>query len=174
MKKVIIILTTMLLLSACATTYQSQGFSGGFSETQLDENVFTVRFNGNGFTSVERASDFTMLRSAELALQHGYNYFVIVDANQYTRNSTYTTPTTATTTLNTNTYGTASVYGNTGTYNSRTYGTATTQFSGGQTYNISKPSTSNTIVCFDEKPEGFSYSASFLVESLKKKYDLDD
>lgn len=174
MKNIAISALTMFLLIGCATTYQSKGFSGGFSETQLDENIFTVRFNGNGFTSAERASDFTILRSAELALQNGFTHFVIVDANQYTQTSTYKAPTTATTTLNTNTTGTASIYGNTGTYNSNTYGTATTQISGGQTYNISKPSTSNTIVCFKSKPEGFSYSAKFLVESLKKKYELGE
>jgi len=27
-------------LAGCATAYQRQGMTGGFSETQLDENVF--------------------------------------------------------------------------------------------------------------------------------------
>ena len=119
-------------------------------------------------------ADFTLLRSAELTMQSGYKYFVIVDANSYTSNSTYTTPTTATTNVNANTYGTANVYGNNATWNTNTYGTATTTVSGGQTYNISKPSSSNTIVCFKEKPKkGFSYNAEFIFKSVSKKYDIE-
>lgn len=141
---------------ACATSYQSTGFTGGYSETQLDENVFQVNFKGNGFTSKERSADFALLRCAELASNNGYDYFTIIDAQQYTTNSTYTTPT--------QTKAKVSVYGNTA------YGSSTTY--GGQTYNISKPSNTNTIICFKEKPEGFSYNVKFLMHSLKEKYDL--
>ena len=174
MKILPILLVLLVLFSGCATTYQSNGFSGGYSETQLDENVFKVAFRGNGYTGRERVADFTLLRSAELAMQSGYKYFVIVDANSYTSSSTYTTPTTATTSVNANTYGTANTYGNNTTYNANTYGTATTTVSGGQTYNISKPSSSNTIVCFKEKPTtGFSYNAEFIFNNITKKYDIE-
>ncbi|MFV8451338.1 CC0125/CC1285 family lipoprotein [Vibrio campbellii] len=174
MKFLSTLLVPLVLLSGCATTYQSNGFSGGYSETQLDENVFKVAFRGNGYTSKERVADFTLLRSAELAMQNGYKYFVIVDANSYTVNGTYTTPTTVTTNLNANTYGTANTFGNNTTYNASTYGTATTTVSGGQTYNISKPSSSNTIVCFKEKPAtGFSYNAGFIFKNITKKYDIE-
>ena len=50
---------------------QSQGMSGGFSETQLDTNVYTVRFSGNGYTSPSKAADFALLRSAEITLMRG-------------------------------------------------------------------------------------------------------
>lgn len=174
MKFLPIILISSVLLSGCATTYQSNSFSGGYSETQLDENVFKVTFRGNGRTGRERVADFTLLRSAELTMNSGFKYFVIVDANSYTSNSTYTTPTTATTNVNANTYGTANTYGNNTTYNANTYGTATTTVSGGQTYNISKPSSSNTIVCFKEKPAtGFSYNAEFIFKNITKKYDIE-
>jgi len=43
----------LALLAACATPYQSKGYTGGFSETQLDVNVFRVNFNG---TLIRRAS----------------------------------------------------------------------------------------------------------------------
>ena len=68
-----------LLLFGCATTYQSDGATGGYSETQLDENVFVVHFSGNGFTKKARAADFALLRSSELTLEHGYKYFVIIE-----------------------------------------------------------------------------------------------
>ncbi len=101
----------------------------GYSSTQIDTNVFQVTFNGNAYTGRDRANDFLLLRSAELALENGYEYFVILDAQQYLRNSNDATP--ATLTANTST---------------------------------------NTIVCFKEKPEEFSYNARFIEKSLKKKY----
>lgn len=172
--RIVATLSILFLLVGCATSYQPQSFSGGFSETQLDTNVFTVTFKGNGFTGRDKANDFALLRSAELALEHGFKYFAIVDAQQYSKNSTHTTPKTATTNVNSNTYGSAYSYGNNTTYNANTYGTATTTVSGGQTYNISKPRTSNTIVCFTEKPQGFSYNAEFLSKSLKQKHSIQD
>ncbi len=171
MKK-ISILFAILFLGGCATAYQPKGMTGGFSSTQLDTNVFTVTFKGNGFTDREKSNDYALLRCAEIALENGYDYFVIIDAQQYSKNSTYTTPTKATTKVNTNTYGSVYGYRSTATYNANTYGTATTTVTGGQTRNISKPRTSNSIVCFNERPQGFSYNAKFVSRSIKSKYGI--
>ena len=65
------------LFISCATMYQPQSVTGGYSETQLDKNMFRVRFNGNGYTSSARSSDFCLLRSAELCKENGYKYFII-------------------------------------------------------------------------------------------------
>lgn len=163
MKNLVLVATVVLILQGCATAYHKSGFSGGYSETQLDENVFTVSFRGNGYTGRERVADFTLLRSAELTLEHGYKFFAIIDANSYTSNSTYTTPTQS--------YTTGSAYG-TGNY---AYGSATTTTTGGQTYNISKPGASNTIVCFVEKPDSvFTYNAEFIYKNIRQKYDIKD
>ena len=154
---------TALLLAGCATAYQRQGMTGGFSETQLDENVFRVRFNGNGYTSGERAADFTLLRSAELARNHGYPFFIIVQASAGSSYSTYTTP------VQSHTTASATSYGNTA------YGSAHTTTSGGETYLIAKPGVANTIVCFKERPEGYQgmvYNADFLYDSLTQKYRI--
>ena len=67
-------------LVGCATPYQPTGLLGGFTETRLSENVWEVNFRGNGFTDEKKAKDFTLLRSAELTLQNGYNYFMLVNA----------------------------------------------------------------------------------------------
>lgn len=158
---VLIIFISFSLLG-CATGYQSKGYSGGYSETQLDVNLFRVSFNGNALTDRERVKDFTLLRSAELTLEHGYKYFVVIDENQSESLSAYTTPVQSNTSMNVYSTGNSA------------YGTATTTTTGGQTYFASKPSASNTIVCFAVKPEGvFSYSAEFLTKSLKAKYQID-
>ena len=159
--KTIIVLIMSILITGCATSYQSSGMTGGFSETQLDKNVFTVRFAGNGYTSKERATDFTLLRSAELSLKHGYSHFRIIQNDSYSKLSAHTTPRTY------QTYGSIRSYGNTA------YGSATTHAYGGDTYIISRPNTSNTIVCFKKKPKGFSYNATFIKTSLKAKYHLN-
>ncbi|MEA2031519.1 MAG: hypothetical protein U9N55_08025 [candidate division Zixibacteria bacterium] len=149
-------------LLSCATAYKQQGFTGGYSETRLDNNVFRVTFKGNGYTSHERATDFCLLRSAELALYYEYSYFIIVDASEYTAKSTYTTPTRSRTNV------TVSSYGNT------SYGNANTTTYGGQTYLITKPRSTNTIVCFREKSDigGLVYNAKFIKTSISDKYNI--
>ena len=69
----------VLLLTACATAYQSHSFSGGYSSIQLNENSFVVAFVGNGYTSQETSSAYALLRSAEIAKMNGFQYFSIVD-----------------------------------------------------------------------------------------------
>ena len=162
-----------LLLVSCATTYQPKSFTGGFSSAQLDVNVFQVSFRGNGYTHQERANDFALLRSAEVALENGYEYFSIVDGQRYSETKAFTTPSTSTTQLDAHTFGTVTGYGNTASYSGNTYGTATTTTYGGQTYSIPRPTASNTIVGFKEKPQGFAYNAPMVIKSLKAKYGLE-
>jgi len=147
-------------LAGCATPYKSYGFAGGFSETQLDTNVFRVSFSGNGYTPAERAEDLALLRSAELTLKNGYTHFVIIDERAYVNQAAYTTPTQTVTTAN------ATVVGN------NAYGTARTTTTGGQTFFFSFPKSTNTIMCFKGKPDlqGMVYDAQFLCNSLGQKY----
>jgi hypothetical protein len=174
-KRIIVCLLLFVGIQGCATPYQSSGFGGGFSETQIAPNAFIVRFSGNGFTSKERANDFTLLRSAQLALSKGYTHFAIVDSVSQMKRSTYTTPTKTTTYVNANTTVTPlTTYGTPVAYSAHTTGTARTVTTGGQTYNISKPKTENTIYCFTGKPKEFaSFDAAYVVISIKEKYALD-
>jgi hypothetical protein len=160
--RIFAILLTALMLAACATPYQRIGLGGGYSETQLGKNIFQVSFRGNGYTSREKASDFSLLRSAELTLERGFRYFVIVGSEKDTKISTYTSPTQSSTT--------GSAYG----YGNYAYGSATTTTYGGQTYFISKPRATNTILCFKEKPDinGIVFEAEFVVKSIRQKYGI--
>jgi hypothetical protein len=154
MKNIILVIFISTFIQSCATTYQKSGFTGGYSETQLDVNLFKVSFIGNGYTGRERVTDFTLLRSAELALKNGYQYFAIIDSNNYTSRSSRTTP------ISFHTTGSA-------------YGGTVTTTTGGKTYHTSKPSSSNTIICFKKKPEKtFSYSANFIRKSITEKYGI--
>ena len=74
----------VIFFVGCATSYQQAGFfRKGYSSTEIQEGVFRVRFHGNASTSASRAMDFAILRSAELALAHGYKYFIILGENQH-------------------------------------------------------------------------------------------
>lgn len=71
----------------CATGYEPVGWfeKGGYSEIQLAENVFEVRFLGNRYTDSARASDFALLRSAEVVLAHGFRFFVVTGGDDSVR-----------------------------------------------------------------------------------------
>ena len=92
MKRLVLSLSLLSLACAgCATSYQpSQGNSGGFSEVQWDDHTFQVSFHGNRSTTIERAQELTLLRSADLTLQNGFSYFVISDSKL--RKESETTP----------------------------------------------------------------------------------
>lgn len=158
----IAIAATSAVLAACATSYQPTGFTGGFNETFLAPDVVRVQFEGNGFTSGTRAQDFAMLRAAELMLEGGYPFFVVVGESNDTQMSTYTTPGRATTTGSAYTSGDYTSYSGSTTYNP------------GQTMVFYKPSSGLLVKGFADKPENLAvFDARFVVNSIKTKYELD-
>lgn len=157
---------SLLVLAAvtcgCATGYQQQGLTGGFSEAQLGPNMWRVSFKGNGYTSADRAQEMTLLRSADLALQGGFTHFIIVDSSSMVDLQQVDRPPTAAQTTGTVSHA----YGS--TYNF----TANTQLSGAESWTISRPGSTNTIVAFKGEPpnaRGAVYDARFVYDSLGKK-----
>lgn len=84
MKLRVLFVAVMMALSACATAYSSHDFFGGFSSFQIDQNSWRVNFSGNAYTSAEKAIDYNLLRCAEITLENGYAYFVVVGESQRT------------------------------------------------------------------------------------------
>jgi len=78
----LIALSAACLLASCATAYQPLSFAGGYSDQRLDDNTVQVSFRGNGFTAPETVHSYLLRRCAEVTLQNGYNYFVLVDTEQ--------------------------------------------------------------------------------------------
>ena len=84
-----------LLVSACATEtpYRPATGSGfnrtGFSERQVETNRFLVTFAGNSVTDRDTVERYLLYRAAELTLQHGYDYFVMVDRETDRQARTY-------------------------------------------------------------------------------------
>jgi hypothetical protein len=149
------------LLFGCATQYNSTGFSGGYSDTQLAPDVFRITFSGNGFTSSDRAQDFALLRAADLSLTHGFRYFAIVTGRTGGTVSSVTLPGSSYTTANATGYG------------SYIYRTATTTYTPPTNIPIFKPSSGLLIRCFTERPpSGYVLDARFLSNSIRAKYHM--
>lgn len=157
MSKHYLALFVCVVLAGCATPHQPYSYfgGGGYRDVQLSENVFRVTVEANAYTTNTRAVDLALLRSAELTLQNGFNYFIIGETADHSYSASYTAP--STTNIN------VTAHGNTA------YGTASTY--GGQTYNFNFPAPSMTITTFKEKPnlEGTIYDAELVTRSLRKR-----
>ncbi len=159
--KVIHLVLLLLLLNACAKPLQPDNYVDQISSTQLHQDTFQVSYRGSTNSEYEEASeyekaiDLSLLRSAEVALGNGFNYFVIVKTGEAAGAGTKTT----------NTDGQVDGYLVTSGYEATSYG--------GNSYAHSNPGANNTIVCFKERPDGFAYVALFVKATLRAKYGLD-
>ena len=76
--RLLIALTICISISSCgAPKYRAKYWKGGYSEIKIAEDGYSVRFQGNGYTSKEKAVDYCLLRCAELTNNSGYSYFII-------------------------------------------------------------------------------------------------
>ena len=83
-RKCVLRLLAVIFVCGCATSYQKRGFDimsldAGYSETQIDQNTFLVAFKGNSITSRQTVESYLFRRCAELTLQSGFDYFVVVN-----------------------------------------------------------------------------------------------
>lgn len=51
-------LIALFLLTGCATPYGSAGILGGFSEKNLEGDIWRVSFSGNGYTTMETVQTY--------------------------------------------------------------------------------------------------------------------
>lgn len=78
MKKMVAGLLAMAL-SGCGTDYQARGPDGGYADKQLGPALWQVDIAANSYTDRYLIREFALLRSAELALRHGYTHFAVAD-----------------------------------------------------------------------------------------------
>jgi hypothetical protein len=73
-----------LLLAGCAadpTPYQPAANGYGFSDQQVEGDRFRVTFAGNSATSLDTVRNYMLYRAAEVTVESGHDYFVVVDQN---------------------------------------------------------------------------------------------
>lgn len=82
MKRLIIVASLTLLLTACVTSYRPENIAspeaGGYSDKKLNDGLYEVRFRGNRNTSKIAVEEMFLRRCAELTKQSGYKYFYMV------------------------------------------------------------------------------------------------
>ncbi|MCB1117945.1 MAG: hypothetical protein KDK50_05115 [Chlamydiia bacterium] len=122
-------LLALALLAGCATGYKKESFfslTGGYSDFATGPDTFMVSFNGNEFTSHERALKLAMTRASELTIQHGYSYYAILSESADSSKIVC-----------------ADTYKESSRLTSKAY------------YTVSSPCTKLRIKCFKEKPSDF-------------------
>ena len=89
--KVIVIICFAIFLASCTTGYRPLNDSGGYWEERIEStsNKFKIGYDGNKWHSdpvnrKERVIDLALLRSAEVALENGFKYFIISESKAYT------------------------------------------------------------------------------------------
>ena len=89
-----------LTLTACATPYGKYGLLGGFTDSRIDENTFSISVDTNGFTNQQTTSMHAMYRAAELTVENGYDYFVIANDSKNPTGMTMNMPGSSYTSIN--------------------------------------------------------------------------
>jgi hypothetical protein len=78
------------MLAGCGqpTPYQPAVDGYGYSEQQIEENRYRVSFAGNHLTPADTVQNYWLYRMAELTLDRGFDYFIVVDRG-LDRSTTY-------------------------------------------------------------------------------------
>lgn len=80
----LVLAASAAVLAACATTtpYQPASKPGafdGYSQTMLDNKTARVTFGGNSLTDRETVENYLLYRSAEMAVERGFDHFSLVN-----------------------------------------------------------------------------------------------
>lgn len=79
----------VLLLSGCATSYGPANIWGiGYKDAPLDDDrSYTVTYKGDNIMEPEKVAMYCLYRCAELTALKGYDYFVVLQDNEYATRS---------------------------------------------------------------------------------------
>ncbi len=78
--KPVITLLLISLLGGCAKPLQPENYQAGISSTRLGTDSFIVSYSRA--SRDDQAVDLALLRSAEISLQNGFSYFIIVKTDE--------------------------------------------------------------------------------------------
>lgn len=81
------LLILLLFISGCATPYQKLGKRGGYTDEKINEHVYRVAFQGNTRTKDEDVYKYFIRRCAELTLEKGYKYFIVIETEDKSKST---------------------------------------------------------------------------------------
>jgi hypothetical protein len=73
----VIIVMAFLLIAGCATPYQRMGFSGGYKDGHIRDNIYFVEVSTNAFTDQTTAAQYFHRRAKEVCLENGYRDYKV-------------------------------------------------------------------------------------------------
>jgi len=82
MRRLTLSLFAVAALAGCETQtpYAPAGGSGyGFSDQRIERDRYRITFSGNSLTERQTVETYLLFRAAELAIQNGYDYFILVE-----------------------------------------------------------------------------------------------
>src|SRR5690348_13073937 len=86
LKTSIVAVITALVLAGCGTRYQEMGFTGGVAAERVTADTWRIKARGNAYTDETTVQDYVMLKAAETTQAAGGTHFLIVGANDATKN----------------------------------------------------------------------------------------
>jgi hypothetical protein len=164
MKKYIL-LAASALLTACATPYGKYGILGGYTDSRIDENTFSISVDTNGFTNQQTTSMHALYRAAELTIENGFDFFVISNGANNSSSMAMAMPGASTSRTTVNAYG------------STAYARTTTTYAPTTVVPIVFPNSTLVIKSFKgTKPEGVAsaYDARSLIKHLGPQIGITD
>jgi len=80
-----------LSLNAYATDYVPAGQyggwkHGGYSDVIVNSNTAVIKFSGNDYNSPQQARMYVLYRAAQVTIEQGYQYFVVVSSSDSKEN----------------------------------------------------------------------------------------
>lgn len=84
-RNIILTAITACILTGCATSYQKYddtfliGSRQGYTDSQIDEENFSIGFIANEATSYDIVYAHALRRAGEVAREHGFPYFEVVN-----------------------------------------------------------------------------------------------
>ena len=139
------LLGMLLVLAGCVTPLQPDNYENKFNVTQLAADQFLVDYSNWDIVADDSVVDFALLRSAEVTLQNGYHYFVMVDGESAADPASAEPP----------------------------LPDVEYVMHDGMRYRLAAPGADNRIICFRENPAVSGYVALFVKASLRARYALD-
>lgn len=84
-KNIIGLMVSIIMVSGCATTYDTEKShwtgSRGFSQEQLEKDIWQIKFTGNTHTDTETRKKYILKKAAQIAIEDSYSFFKVIQSD---------------------------------------------------------------------------------------------
>ncbi|MCW8824918.1 MAG: hypothetical protein OQK78_00695 [Gammaproteobacteria bacterium] len=76
-QKLVVAVGMTFLVGCSATPYQPMGFTGGYKDAHIRDNLYFVEVSTNAYTSQSTAAQYMHRRAKEVCIENGYKDYKI-------------------------------------------------------------------------------------------------